>query len=353
MEEHLRALAEIPAIRAAAIIVGSIVAASVIEFIIRRTLLVLVRKTKSNLDDVLLEAIRRPIFSSVVLIGLAWGTTELPLGPKVVAGIDSVLETLAVLIWSSAAFRIGGAILEVLGKRGEGTSIVQPRTLPVFDMLLKVVVVGAAVYFAFLAWRIDLTAWLASAGIIGIAIGFAAKDTLANLFSGIFIVADAPYKVGDFIVLDGDLRGRVIKIGIRSTRVLTRDDIEVTVPNAVIANSKIVNETGGPDVKQRVRVAVDAAYGSDIDVVREVLLRCPDNAAHVATDPSPEVRFLEFGGSGLRFELRIWIIDPAKRGLVVDELNCKIYKAFAAAGIEIPYSKHDVYIKELPARPPA
>ena len=76
--------------------------------------------------------------------------------------------------------------------------------------------------------------------------GFAAKDTLANLFAGVFILADAPYKIGDFIVLDGGERGRVTKIGIRTTRILTRDDVEITIPNATIANSKIINESGGP-----------------------------------------------------------------------------------------------------------
>lgn len=348
MEEQLRELAEIPVARAGAIIAGSILAAAVIEWIIRHTLVAIVRHTRSDLDDNIVEAIRRPVFISVVLIGLAWATQELQLLPGVVDRIHSVLETLAVLVWAGAAFRIGAALLEAFGRRGEDTSIIQARTLPVFDMVLKIVVVGTALYFAFLAWQIDLTAWLASAGIIGIAIGFAAKDTLANLFSGIFIVADAPYRVGDFIVLDGDLRGRVLKIGIRSTRVLTRDDIEVTVPNAVIAASKIINETGGPDVKQRVRVGVDCAYGSDIDKVREVLLACPAGAPDVASEPAPEVRFLEFGGSGLRFELRVWIADPARRGRVLDDLHCRIYKGFRAAGIEIPYSKHDVFIKEVP-----
>jgi MscS family membrane protein len=352
MEQQLRELGEIPGVRAATIIVGSIVAAAAIEWIIRRTFVALVRRTHTSLDDHIVEALRRPVFISVVLIGLAWATGELGLPSGVVAGIESVLQTLAVLVWAGAAFRIGTAMLEALGRRGEGASIVQARTVPVFDMMLKVVVVGLALYFAFLAWRIDLTAWLASAGIIGIAIGFAAKDTLANLFSGIFIIADAPYRLGDFIVLDGGLRGRVLKIGIRSTRVLTRDDIEVTVPNAVIAASKIVNETGGPDVKQRIRVGVDCAYGSDIDKVREVLLGCPEGSPDVSPEPAPQVRIREFGGSGVRFELRVWIVDPERRGRVIDELHCRIYKAFRAAGIEIPYSKHDVYIKELPARAP-
>ncbi len=348
MEEKLRELVAVPGFRAGAILVGSLIAAVIVEQILRRTLVAIARRTKSQLDDVIVAALRRPIFLSVVMIGSAWSVAELEASPVLVRVTRSALATMAVIIWSGATFRIGVAILEALSQRAKDTAIVQQRTIPVFDMMLKVVVVGAAIYFTFLAWDIDLTAWLASAGIIGIAVGFAAKDTLANLFSGIFIVADAPYKVGDFIVLDGGLRGKVIKIGIRSTRVLTRDDIEVTVPNAVIAASKIVNETGGPDTKQRITVNVEAAYGSDIDKVREAMLTCPTGIPQISEHPPPEVRFMEFGGSGLRHELRVWIPDPATRGTVIDQLHCRIYKAFAKYGIEIPYSKHDVYIKEMP-----
>lgn len=348
MEDQLRELAEVPAVRAGAFIVGSIIAAYVIEWIIRMTLGALTRRTKSKLDDMLVDALKRPIFISVVLIGLALATDELPITTLAILRVDSVLQTFAVLVWSGAAFRIGEAVLEALVRRGKSTSIVQARTFPVFDMLLKVVVVGTAVYFGFLAWRIDLTAWLASAGIIGIAIGFAAKDTLANLFSGLFIVADAPYKVGDTIVLDGGLRGRVTKIGIRSTRVLTPDDIEVTVPNAVIAGSKIVNESGGPEPKQRLRIPVDCAYGVALDQVRETLLTCPAGVDHVSTAPPPQVLFVEMGASGLRFELCVWIDDPGKRASVIDALNSKIYNALNAAKIEIPYAKRDIYIKEMP-----
>ena len=351
MEESLRDLWAQPGVRAAVIVVGSILAATVAEFVIRRTLVALAARTRTDLDDIVVEAIRRPVFLSVILVGLSWAADQLALPRGMPHLIDSTLETFGVLIWTSAAYRIGVAVLGALSRRGSGTAIIQPRTLPVFEMLIKVTVIGAALYFTFLAWRIDLTAWLASAGIIGIAIGFAAKDTLANLFSGIFIVADAPYKVGDFIVLDGDLRGQVTKIGMRSTRILTRDDVEITVPNAVIGNSKIVNETGGPDIKQRVGVAVDAAYGSDIDRVREVLLACPEGIDHVASHPGPQVRFREFGGSGLSFEILVWLENPAAREAVLDQLHCNVYKSFGAAGIEIPYSKHDVYIKEMPAPP--
>lgn len=343
------AFASEPWARAVAIVLGSLAAAGLLGALLRGAVHALVRRTQTELDDVVVSGLRRPLAGSVVLVGLAWANDQLALGAGRSALVVAGLQSVAVLLWAGAALRIGGSVLVVLGQRSRPGSLVQARTVPVFEMLLKLAVAGATLYLGCLAWQIDLTAWLASAGIIGIAIGFAARDSLANLFSGLFIIADAPYQVGDFIVLAGGLRGRVTRIGLRSTRVLTRDDIEVTVPNAMIGASQIINETGGPDPRQRVRVAVDCAYGSDVDQVEAVLLGCPDGVDGVAEQPSPEVRLLDFGSSGLRFELRVWISEPAVRGRVLHDLRVRIYKAFLAAGIEIPFSQHDVHIRSFPA----
>ena len=344
--EKAKLWAEVDAVQAVVIMIGSVVAAYAIEFIINRTLLVIARKTKTSLDDVAIEAMRRPIFISVILAGLAWASNVgLQVGWR--SGWTAILKTIAIFVWTFAGLRIISAVLRGNLHRG---GMVQQRTIPVFDIVGKVVVIGTAVYFIFLAWDIDVTAWLASAGILGIAVGFAAKDTLANLFSGIFIIADAPYKIGDFIVLDGNLRGQVTAIGMRSTRILTRDDIEITVPNAVIGASKIVNEAGGPHVKQRIRVTVSAAYGSDVDKVREVLASCPKGIAGISFDHEPQVRFREMGDSGLRFELLVWIEEPSARGQILDELHTVVYKSFYKAGIEIPFPKRDIYIKQMPSQ---
>ncbi len=336
-----------PWILALVIMGGSIFAAYLLSFVIRRTIGVLVRHTETDLDDQIIEALGRPIFMSVLLYGFSWAVEITPMAQRGQLLLIALLKTIAIWVWASAAFRIGHHVLENLGDRSRENAIIQPRTVPVFDVITKITVVAAAVYFIFVAWDIDVTAWLASAGIVGIAVGFAAKDTLANLFSGIFIIADAPYKIGDFIVLDDGLRGRVIRIGIRSTRVITRDDIEITIPNAVIGASKIVNESGGPTVKQRIRITVEVAYGSDIDRAKQILLDCAEHP-HVERDPHPRVRFREFGASGLVHELFVWITEPAKRGEVQSDLNTAVYKALNAAGMEIPYSKHDVYIKQMP-----
>ena len=186
---------------------------------------------------------------------------------------------------------------------------------------------------------------LASAGVIGLALSFAAKDSLANLFAGAFILADAPYKNGDFVVLDSVERGRVTHIGLRSTRMLTRDDVEITIPNAVMGNSKITNESGGPYEKERIRVQVGVAYGTDIDRVEELLMAIAVSHSEILEDPEPRVRFRTFGESSLDFELLGWIREPVLRGRLRHLLCKEIYKCFMEEGIEIPYPKRDVYLQ--------
>jgi len=336
--------------RAAVILMVSVVVAFVAKLVFRFLVHRLARSTDTDVDDRIAAILQGPVFWSFVFGGIWFAEIPLDLHEKLNRGIKGVMLTLIIVMWSIALLRSSKVILDALSRNVDRVTWIQPKTVPLLDMVAKFFISGAGIYFICVAWGIPLTSWLASAGIVGIAVGFAAKDTLANLFSGVFILADAPYKVGDFVILDGGLRGEVQEIGIRSTRVLTRDDVEVTVPNAVIGNGRIVNETGGPYDKMRVRVKVAAAYGSDVDQVREVLMSCTKDAPWLATDPAPRVRFRTFGDSGLDFELLAWIEKPLYRGRVLDDLNGRVYKAFNATGIEIPYPKQDVYVKELPRR---
>jgi len=334
----------------------SSLAAFFVEKVVCRLLLAVAKKTTTDLDDRIVDALRRPIFFSVILFGLSWLVDELRLGERPTDLTLSVLETFAVVIWAGAGFRVSHEVLTFLSLRANGRGLIQHRTIPIFDMVVKAAVLGGAVYFFFLAWEIDVTAWLASAGIVGIAVGFAAKDSLANLFSGLFIIADAPYRVGDFIVIDGSLNGRtlrgeVTRIGMRSTRLLTRDDLEITIPNAVIGNSKIINETGGPTLRQRARVRVGVSYASDPENVAEVLRSCTEGVEGVCEHPSPEIRFRDFSDSSLDFELLFWTDRPKMRGLTESRINFNIHKAFKEANIEIPFPQRDLWVRELPARP--
>jgi len=334
-------------IAALLIVVVALIAAAIVDFIVTRFCRVLTRRTETTLDDRFIQLIHRPVQSTVVLMGLWLATARLMLPPKPQMIVAALIKTIVLLVWTVFAIRFFAMLIANLS-RSKHAKMVQPSTMTLFDNLARVVAVGAAIYFIFVFWGINVSAWLASAGILGIAVGFAAKDTLANLISGISILADAPYKVGDYINLDTGERGRVEHIGLRSTRLLTRDDVEVTIPNAVIGNAKIVNESGGRWERERIRVKVGVAYGSDIDQLRAILMDVAQSHPDTCNNPEPRTRFRAFGEFSLDFELLCWIEQPVFRGRVIDALLGEIYKKLGEAGIEIPYPKRDIYIKEMP-----
>lgn len=319
--------------------------AKALDVIFTRVLKRWVEKTSFKLDDQLFDIFHRPVFLSLILFGLALATERVEFKETLNFITMGSLKTVGIFFWTFAAARFFRLLLDLVSHDKSRFKLIQTRTLPLFNNLLIILVTGLSIYIIFLVWNIDLTAWVASAGIIGLAISFAAKDTLANLFSGVFIMADAPYKIGDFIVLDSGERGAVTNIGIRSTRLLTRDDVEITVPNSIMGNTKITNEAGGRHEKFRIRVKVGVSYGSDIDKVHEVLLDVVTNFPDVCKTPVPRVRFRAFGESSLDHELLCWVNKPVLRGKVLHMINTAVYKRFLQEGIEIPFPQRDVHIR--------
>ena len=345
---YLKLVGDNVLLQSISIIILSLVIAWIFDRLVSSTLRKITARTSLQLDDHLIDYLQTPIYFSVILLGLALAVDVLQIPQPFDFFIFSSLKTIAYLLWTVFVVRAIRTILRFIAGHERHLTILHPQTLPLFENLALIIIVVLAVYVIFTAWNVDMTAWLASAGIVGIAVGFAAKDTLANLFSGVFILADAPYMIGDYVVLDTGERGEITHIGIRSTRMMTRDDVEVTVPNSVMGNTKIFNESGGPEEKSRIRIAVGVAYGSDVDKVREILMSIALADEAVCEDPEPRVRFRQFGASSLDYELLVWIAQPILRGRVIDVLNTQIYKAFIAEGVEIPYSKQDIYIKEMP-----
>lgn len=325
--------------------------AKLVDLILTRFISRLLKKTSFTVDDQLLAIFHGPIFFSIIIFGLALATDRIGFQETTFFVTNGCLKTVVILLWAKAAYRFSALVIDFLSRDHRRFTLLQERTKPLFVNLMMILVFALAVYFVFLAWEINVTAWVASAGIIGLAITFAAKDTLANLFAGVFILADAPYKIGDMIVLDSGERGQVTHIGIRSTRILTRDDVEITLPNSIMGSVKIINETGGPHELYRARIQIGVAYGSDIDKVHSVLKDVAMNHPLICKIPEPRVRFRRFGDSSLDHELLCWIEQPVLRGRAVHELNTAIYKRFIAEGIEIPFPQRDLHIKssESPA----
>ncbi len=334
-------------LQAAAIAAMFIVFGKLAELLISRVIVKLVSRSTSEFDDKMVALLKRPVFVTFVLTGLALAARRLELAESPQYVTLGILRTIAIVVWYNF---LNGALLLLLNalRRRPAEKRVHASIMSLLDTAGKVVLLALALYFLFLAWNINVTAWIASAGIVGIALSFAAKDTLSNLFAGVSIVADAPYKVGDFIILDTGERGMVTHIGLRSTRILTRDDVEITIPNGIIGNSKIINEAGGPSTTHRIRIAVGVAYGSDIDKVMDTLLNVANEHQEICKSPEARVRFRQFGQSSLDFELLCWIDQPVDRGRMTHELNCAVYKAFAKEKIKIPFPQLDLHVQTMP-----
>ena len=324
--------------------VFAIVASQIVHIIYK----VFASRTKTKLDEKILTIIKRPIFWIFFLIGLRLSLFSLSSLGYSDTVLPSIVKSVLFIIVVVTAYRIAREFLIHMSHSRKKNRLVKRETLPLFQNLALLLAFVAATYMIFSAWNIDLTAWFASAGILGVAIGFAAKDTLANLISGVFILADAPYRVGDTLILDTGERGEVTHIGLRSTRIYTTDHAEVSIPNSTMGNSRVVNQSGGADRKARVRAPIGVAYDSDINQVKVTLQKIAIDHSDVCEEPEPRVRFRQFGASSLDFELLFWVENALLKGRVLDDINTEIYNTFNELEIEIPFAKHDVYIKEMP-----
>jgi MscS family membrane protein len=326
-----------------ALVLGTTLVVLTLVYLLKRVLLKAAKRSESTLDDIIVKRLYRPIRVSVLLYGfvktLEVGRPETPPPPTVV----SLFLTIVILYWIIAALRVTETLLQHSASPLRKGVLTQ-RSMPFFQMFSTALISAFGIYFVFLAWDLDLTAWLASAGIIGVAVGFGAKDSLANLFGGVSIMADAPYKLGDYLVLESGERGEVTDIGLRSTRLRTRGDIQIIVPNSIMSNSKIVNESGGTRLPHRISLRLGVAYGTDVEVLKATVIEECLRVENVLLDPAPGVLFVEFGDSALLFDVLVSIQSSVHRPFVLDALHMRLYKRLAADAIEIPFPQRDVHM---------
>ena len=341
-------LSKYPIVYFLILILFSFLAAKIIDIVFIRFLVKITAKTATNIDDKIVDYIHKPVYYSLLFIGFRYSFIIINdnLNANLLFVFTAILKSVAVFLWSFAFFKIFVLLVKTYSSKSSNSKLINSKLLPLFDNIGKIIIFVSASYMVMVSWGINPVGWLASAGVLGIVLGLAAKDTIANLFSGIFIMVDSPYKDGDYINLDSGERGYVKNIGIRSTRIMTRDDIEITIPNSVIANAKIINESGGPYENERVRLSVGVAYGSDVDQIKAILIDISKKSGLISEKFEPRVRFREFGESSLNFELLFWIDKPEARGRTIDSINTSIYKEFNRCNIEIPFPQRTIHLKK-------
>ncbi len=193
--------------------------------------------------------------------------------------------------------------------------------------ILRYLIIAAGFIILFQTAGIDLTALNVVAGAVGIGVGFGLQNIANNFISGLIILFERPIKIGDRIE-GGEVEGDVVRIKARSTTVVTNDNIAIIIPNSSFITQNVVNWSHtGKDV--RFKVPVSVSYASDVHLVEKLLLEVVAENPYVVKTPPPGVRFLEFGDSGLMFELRVWSSSLVHRkGLLISTLNFGILDKF-------------------------
>jgi small-conductance mechanosensitive channel len=314
------------------------------DIFIGRVLRNLASKTKVTFDDKLIGFLHVPIYWSVFWFGILHALSIEPLADPWEIILPRVAQSMILIIWIVAMIKIFNLMVEHSISHAHEKGKIGKDIFMLLKNVIRVVVIIAGLLWFLAIWEINLTPLFASAGIAGIAVALAAKDTLANFFGGISLFMDNAYKVGEYIILESGERGEVVEIGIRSTRIKTRDDVIVTIPNSIMANSKIINESA-PIPRFRIRVPIGVAYGSNLEKVEEILLAVANANENIEKYPESRVRLRTFADSSVNFQLLCWVKDPRDKGIETHNLLKAAYNAFDAEGISIPFPQRDIHIK--------
>lgn len=328
------------------------VIAAVVVLIMSPGLKWVTRKTKSELDDVIISILAKPLFFLIFVYGVVDSLLALQLPDWLANGLWATWKVVLVIQVTYIGYRLWKEVVLAIGRQvaSKTETDLDDKLYPFFSKVGGVIILLVGTWQVVAQLGVNMT-WFAAGGAIGgLVIAFAAQDTLANFFAGVQILLDRPFREGDRIeIKEEQTWGDVMEIGLRTTKIRTRDNRMVIVPNAVIGTNPVINHSY-PDDEYRLLVEVGVAYGSSIDQTKQVIQDAVRHCEGVQDRPV-QVLFLEFGESQLTFHVRYWINHYLETRYIEDRVNTAIYNALNDAGIEIPFPQRVLWNGAQPTAP--
>jgi len=252
------------------------------------------------------------------------------MGAQLADGLTSFVVGLVVYL----SFYLLWRILKLIMRRTLRDSTLDKTTYSFVETAAKYIVLTIGVVSALDAVGINTGALLTSLGIVGVTIGFAARDSLSNFISGIIIFIDRPFVLGDLVEID-DKYGRVSEITLRSTRVVTSDGRMLAVPNTEIVNKTVASYTNFPNL--RLDISVTIAVDEDIERSRQILLGLVNGDPEFLKDPAPRVIVTALNDYNIEIELQAWLKDERQHVEKRSELREKVFDALTNAKVNMPF----------------
>lgn len=303
--------------------------------------------TKTDLDDRILQRIIPHISRLLTILGLYLAMRSLPLGEKVVVVFSGILYVVLVLTFFALLYHSLDELTQwyIAGRQERSDALISRQMLPIAEKLAMLLLLGMALIIILKHFNYDIFSLVTALGIGSLAIGMAAKDTLAHMISGFTLMLDRPFRIGDRIRLADGQTGDVLDIGLRSTKIKTLNSELLVIPNSDLCNTMLIN-LASPDVRAKGRINVGVAYGSDVERVKDILKATALELEEVLRDPLPESYFVAFADSSLNMSLFFWVASYENLFTITDKLNTLILRRFAENGIQIPFPTRTVIMEK-------
>jgi small-conductance mechanosensitive channel len=333
------------------VLAGIFIGRLLIKLIIGRVVTWLTRRTETSLDDFIIKAIRPPLYWLVIALSVDFAIRRLDMISETwKENAGDIFFFIYILLTFIIAWRVIVSFFDWYGEE------IAPRMesdlyMQVFPFLRRLAFILLAIVAGIIVldyFNIEVSALVTTLGISSLAIALAAQAALSDTISGFLIMFDRPYRIGDRIeIQDLDTWGDVVDIGLRSSRIRTRDNRMVIVPNSIIAKSLIVNYSY-PDTQYRIQIEIGVAYGTNVEHARKTIIDAVRGVEGVLPDKKVEALFLQFGDSAMIFRIRWWLESYVDTRRMFDKVNTAIYNALEEAGIESPFPQQDVNFKINP-----
>ncbi len=327
-------------------IIGAIVVSQITAFILRLIANIATVRTKTIIDDIIISHIHQPLAWVIFSILLYVAVAPANFGPATTL-IANLLLSLNIILLAILLHKGASAFFEVWDKviSRRTKSIIDDTILPILSKFTKAAIWIFATIGVISSWGVQVAPFLAGLGIAGIAVGFAVKDSLANIFAGIALAFDNAYRIGDKIRLADGTVGTVHDITLRSTRIQTYDGDLVMIPNGKIANDNVYTYAQ-PRKASRVKVAFGVEYGVDVERVKKYVLEAIKQIDDIKEEPKPSVVFENMGDFALEMKAYFWVDDYSKAYSKKIEAVKIIYDTLRKKRIGIPYPTQTIYLKK-------
>lgn len=339
-------------LRAFVVFVVVLLVTRILLLIIQRVSIKLTEKTKTDIDDIIIARTSKPLTYLSILVAFLLSFNEIYFADQVSTVITRIVLSIMIINLGYIVFVIiDVALLRVWKKMAKNTETDLDDTLVslVHSTIKGAFIVLIALYILSL-WGIEIGPLLAGLGIAGLAVALALQPTLSNIFSGVGLILDKTFKVGDVIRIDSGELGTVHHIGLRTTRIVTFDNEMIIIPNSKLADMKLENFFQ-PDLRVRVNVEFSTEYGVDPEYVKLIAIEEIEKINTI--DKSQEVRvlFTSMGDNALLFKAMFWVDDIAKKWPAHQEAMSRLYRRLYKEDIGIPFPQRTIWLNNEKSKP--